>query len=42
MNPRAKLEKACGHGFAKAGAASGYENAAPGKKLISEHRFHLK
>jgi hypothetical protein len=37
-----KLEKTRGHGFAKTGSASGHENASPGKKLIPEHRFHLK
>src|SRR6478735_5898857 len=40
MNLGAQLQKFCGHGFAEAGAASGHENAPPGKKLIVEHRFH--
>ncbi len=35
-----ELEKACGHRFAKSGAATGNENAPPGEKLIVEHRFH--
>jgi hypothetical protein len=40
MDLGSQLEKPCGHGLAEAGAASGYENAAPGEKLIVEHRFH--
>jgi hypothetical protein len=37
----AKLEETRRHGFAEAGAASGYENTSSGKKLIPEHRCHL-
>ncbi|MHC2436729.1 hypothetical protein ACVMB0_004104 [Bradyrhizobium sp. USDA 4451] len=34
-----ELEEAGGHGLAEAGAAAGYQDAPPGKKLIGEHRF---
>ena len=40
MDLGAELEKPRGHGLAEAGAATGYENAPPGEKLIVEHRFH--
>jgi hypothetical protein len=40
MDFGAELEKSRGHGFAEASAASGYENAPSGEKLVPEHRFH--
>jgi hypothetical protein len=36
----AQLQKPRRHGLAKAGAASGHEDAPPGEKLIVEHRFY--
>ena len=40
MNLGAELQKPRRHGLAEAGAATGYEDAPPGEKLIVEHRFH--
>jgi enoyl-CoA hydratase/carnithine racemase len=39
MDLGAELKKPRGHGFAEAGAATGYEDAPPDEKLIVEHRF---
>src|SRR5690348_2897094 len=40
MDLGAELEKTRRHGFAEPGAASGYEDAASGEKLVLEHRCH--